>query len=90
MRWLDYPGLWCQGTALHIIQRDDNRQPVFFSHEDYRLYLEFLSDAAHLYDCEIHAYVLTTNHVHLLLTLVDDFSPSRCMQLLGRKYVRYQ
>ena len=30
-----------------------------------------------------------TNHVHLLLTLINSGSISKCMQYLGRLYVRY-
>jgi len=83
------PRIVVPGQALHIIQRGNNRQPIFFCDKDYHLYLGYLSDAARQYDCQIHAYVLMTNHVHLLLTPLHDMSPSRCMQSLGRKYVRY-
>ena len=39
--------------------------------------------------CVIHAYVLMTNHVHLLVTPMDPAGPARLMQSLGRRYVRY-
>jgi putative transposase len=41
------------------------------------------------YGVAIHAYVLMTNHVHLLVTPEDELSTSRMMQQLGRKYVTY-
>jgi len=77
------------GQALHLIQRGNNRQAIFFADADYRFYHEALQDAAQRYGCAVHAYVLMTNHVHLLLTPSTDVSPSRVMQSVGRRYVRY-
>ena len=77
------------GQALHIVQRGNNRQAVFFADEDYRLYLDTMMEAAEKYGCCIHAYVLMTNHVHFLLTPDDEEGPARVMQALGRRYVRY-
>lgn len=34
------------GQALHIVQRGNNRQPVFFAEEDYLFYLEVLGRTA--------------------------------------------
>ena len=50
----------------HIIQRGNNRQATFFAEEDYLFYLDRLCEGAQKYGCSIHAYVLMTNHVHLL------------------------
>ena len=55
------------GLPQHVIQRGNNRQPTFFAADDFRFYLECLKEAATNHHCEIHAYVLMTNHVHLLL-----------------------
>lgn len=77
------------GQTLHIIQRGNNRQAVFYSEADYRFYHECLSSAADRYGCAVHAYVFMTNHVHLLLTPRTESSPSRVMQSIGRRYVRY-
>lgn len=74
---------------LHIIQRGNNRAPCFFADEDYRFYLDSLKDAAIRFGCRIHAYVLMTNHVHLLLTPASAESPSAVLQSVGRRYVRY-
>ena len=52
----------------HVLQRGHNRQPVFFHPDDYQLYLQCLQDAAATYHSVIHAYVLLTNHVHVLMT----------------------
>lgn len=83
------PRLVVPGQALHIIQRGNNRQAVFNADEDYRFYLDALEQAANCYRCAIHAYVLMTNHVHLLLTPSTTEGPSKLMQSVGRRYVRY-
>jgi putative transposase len=77
------------GSAQHVIQRGNNRSACFFTDADYRVYLESLREARETCDCDIHAYVLMTNHVHLLVTPRGDHGVSRMMQSLGRRYVRY-
>ena len=74
---------------LHVVQRGNNRQPCFFTEEDYRFYLHWLKKGAEKYGCDLHAYVLMTNHVHLLLTPRRTDSASKLMQSLGRRYVQY-
>jgi hypothetical protein len=44
-------------------------------------------DAALRHACDVHAYVLMTNHVHLLATPRTVGAVSRMMQMLGRCYV---
>ena len=56
------------GQPQHVLQRGNNRQIIFHAEDDYQFYLEKLHTAAEKYQCDIHAYVLMTNHVHLLMT----------------------
>jgi REP element-mobilizing transposase RayT len=56
------------GIPQHVIQRGHNREPCFYTKHDYLRYLEDLNDAAISNQAAIHAYVLMTNHVHLLVT----------------------
>ena len=77
------------GLPQHVIQRGNNREPCFFSEHDYRCYLEALEDVVVKYDCRIHAYVLMTNHVHMLISPMVDHGISQMMQALGRRYVYY-
>jgi REP-associated tyrosine transposase len=72
----------------HVITRGVDRQPVFFQEQDYSLYLEALQEAAAASDCLIHAYVLMTNHVHLLVTPGRKRSLPLMMQAMGRNYVQ--
>ena len=62
-----HPRFILPGQPQHVIQRGNNRQPIFVTTRDYEFYLEKLMDAANEHECEIHAYVLMTNHVHLLV-----------------------
>ena len=77
------------GQPQHVIQRGNNRDIIFVADEDYRFYLQKLEDACKKYNCDIHAYVLMTNHVHLLLTPQSENGISQVMQSLGRSYVQY-
>lgn len=74
---------------LHVIQRGNNRQAIFFEDQNYVRYRDWLAEAAAQYGCAIHAYVLMTNHVHLLVTPATKESLPRMMQSLGRRYVRH-
>lgn len=77
------------GVPQHVIQRGHNREPCFFGVDDYPRYLEDLRAAAEKNSLHVHAYVLMTNHVHLLVTPEHPFSVMHTLQDLGRKYVRY-
>ncbi|MDW7774225.1 MAG: transposase [Desulfobulbaceae bacterium] len=77
------------GIPHHLIQRGNNRQSCFFADEDYLFYLDWLGDYAKSTGCLIHAFVLMTNHVHLLLTPKEQDSAGSLMKLLGQRYVQY-
>jgi putative transposase len=77
------------GVPVHLIQRGNNRQACFFTDEDYQLYLEWLQQYAYSSGCSVHAYVLMTNHVHLLLTPAEESSVATLMKRLGQRYVQY-
>ncbi len=83
------PRIVLPGQPHHIVQRGNNRSSVFFADDDYRRYLEWLNEAADKYGCAVHAYVLMTNHVHLLLTPAAEEGIAKTLQTLGRRYVRY-
>ena len=84
-----HPRFILPGQPQHVIQRGNNRQPIFVTTRDYEFYLEKLMDAANEHECEIHAYVLMTNHVHLLVSPARIESLGKMMQMLGRYYVQY-
>jgi putative transposase len=59
---------------------------VFFQAQDYTLYRKALRDLPK--KCRVHAYVLMTNHVHLLVTPEQERSLPLMMQAMGRNYVQ--
>ncbi|HEY7841803.1 MAG TPA: transposase [Gammaproteobacteria bacterium] len=83
------PRLYLPGVPCHVVQRGNNRAPCFFAPEDYGVYLTRLAEALERNHTALHAYVLMTNHVHLLLTPSDPLGISRVMQSVGRRYVQY-
>lgn len=83
------PRLVLPGAALHIIQRGNNRGRCFFGDTDHLVYLDMLRECADEAACDIHAYVLMTNHVHLLISPATPASPGTLMQRLGQRYVQY-
>jgi REP element-mobilizing transposase RayT len=56
---------------------------------DYRFFLECLRRAKLKCRCRIYAYVLMTNHFHLLVEPAEIGDLSRFMQSVGRRYVRH-
>ena len=76
-------------VPLHIVQRGNNRQPCFFDEVDHRVYLRALETHAKSYSCAVHAYVLMTNHTHILATPSDREGPARMMKALGQNFTEY-
>jgi putative transposase len=83
------PRLVVPDIPLHIIQRGNNRQNCFYNDSDNLVYLDLLRRAAGGAQCKIHAYVLMSNHVHLLTTPSDENGPASMMKAVGERYVRY-
>ena len=75
------------GAPLHHVVRGNNRGPVFHDDCDRQLYCDLLLQASRRFECQVHAYVLMTNHTHLLLTPTSARAASLLTQWLGRKYV---
>lgn len=83
------PRIHIDGVPLHIVQRGHNREPCFFAEGDYSSYLHWLGEALREAECLLHAYVLMTNHVHLLLTPGKAAAVPKLLISLGRRYVQY-
>jgi putative transposase len=76
------------GYPHHLIQRGNNRQPIFADNADYELLLSILDANAREFKVALHAYVLMSNHFHLLATPETTDGIPRMMQAVGRRYVR--
>lgn len=83
------PRLTIAGLPHHLIQRGNNRQPIFASDDDRRFMLSLLGEAAAWLSVAVHAYVLMDDHFHLLATPADATGLPLLMQAVGRRYVRY-
>ena len=83
------PRIQLDGIPLHIVQRGHNHEPCFFNEQDYQSYLHWLDEALVETQCSLHAYVLMTNHVHLLLTPKKAENVPKLIMSLGRRYVQY-
>ncbi len=77
------------GLPVHVVQRGNNRQVCFAGEPDLKAYVNWLREGAEKFGMVVHAWVFMTNHVHILVTPQAAESVSRCMQYLGRHYVRY-
>ena len=83
------PRMFIPRVPCHVIQRGNNRDVCFYCDDDYLFYLECLKSACKRYHVTVHAYVLMTNHVHLLMQPDDEVGITRVMQSIGRRYVQY-
>lgn len=83
------PRLTVPGYPHHIILRGNNRQAIFAAAEDYRALLQLVEEHAAKCQVAIHAYVLMSNHFHLLATPATSAGIPDMMQSVGRRYVRY-
>ena len=83
------PRFALSGIPQHVIQRGNNREPRFHAVMNYHCYQHDLRKAAEKNHVAIHAYVLMTNHAHVLATPGNPHGVTFMMQDLGRKYVRY-
>lgn len=82
------PRLDVPDVPQHIVQRGINRAACFFEPWHRHFYLGLLRDAAQAADLAIHAYVLMTNHVHILATPRRTGAISTVMQSVGIRYVQ--
>lgn len=73
----------------HIVHRGNNRQRIFHRDGDYLFFSRCVREGAVACEVDIHAYVLMTNHVHLLMTPRETGAISAMMQSVARRYVGY-
>lgn len=81
--------MYFPGLPYHIIQRGNNREACFYEAEDYQFYLVLLEELSQRYKVNIHAYVLMTNHIHLLVTPIEKESVSMMTKVVGSRFAQY-
>ena len=83
------PRFFVPGLTQHVIQRGNNRGAMFREAVDYEMFLLSIAEASLKYDIDVHAYVLMTTHVHLMITPGSATAIPKAMQCIGRRYVLY-
>src|SRR3989338_9946826 len=83
------PRVWFPGAWYHLMARGNNKEPIFFAERDYRKYLQLLSETVQRYECLLHAYVLMTNHVHLMIETGSSHPIWKPVHLLHTSYTSY-
>ena len=73
----------------HVTQRGNRRQKTFFHDEDYRYYIELISEFSLKSRTEIWAYCLMPNHVHLVMMPVEEDGLRATLGEAHRRYTRY-
>jgi putative transposase len=84
-----HPRLVLPSVPLHVIQRGHDRQQCFFVEEDFVFYRQCLQEKAEMVACQVHAYVLMSNHVHLLLSVEEVGQLAWMMKGVGQQYAQY-
>ncbi|TAM41777.1 transposase [bacterium] len=84
------PRLFVLDVPCHVVQRGNNRIPIFLRDKDYLFFLEVLQEAKIKHPCLIYSYCLMPNHFHLLVEpKKEENNISLLIKLVGAKYVRY-
>jgi len=82
------PRIEFEGAFYHVITRGNQRQRVFKDRDDYERYLKILGNYKIQYNYILYAYVLMSNHVHLLIETKEK-PLSRILQGINQSYTIY-
>ena len=72
----------------HVLNRGVEQRVIYLDDEDFQTFLEILCTGCQLYNIQLHAYVLMSNHYHLLIETKDE-NLSRFMKHLNASYAIY-
>ena len=73
-------------VAYHVVNRGNDRQTIFRERFDFMAFMELLEGATRRVAVRIYAYVLMSNHFHLLLKPDNDTALSAYMQWVTGRY----
>jgi putative transposase len=73
------------GTCLHLIQRGDNGRLCFHDDEERAGFRALLKEHSAKAGCDLHAYVMMSNHVHLLVTVHERNAQAPMMKSLAQR-----
>jgi len=79
---IEYEGAW-----YHVMNRGRRSDRIFVGPDDYRLFIDLLKEAIELWNIQISAYCLMSNHYHLLIHTPQG-NLSRCMRHINAVYTQ--
>ena len=68
-----------EGAYYHILSRGNEGREIFYRNEDKGLFLDTLGEMSDRFDVDVFAFVLMSNHYHLLVR-TNPANLSRAMQ----------
>ena len=77
-----------KGALYHILSRGNERRDIFLGDDDYDIFLGVLEEMSYRFEVDIFAYVLMSNHYHLLIQTPDS-NLSMAMQWINVSYATY-
>ena len=77
-----------EGAFYHVTSRGNEKKDIFSSPEDYEQFKTYLYEAREKFDYKLHAYVLMTNHFHLLIE-TPEANLNRLMHYINGSYTGY-
>ena len=76
-----------EGELYHLLSRGNERKDIFLDDKDRRMFLNVIGEMSERFEISIFAYVLMTNHYHILIR-TQRANLSKAMQWLGVTYTR--
>ncbi len=76
-----------EGAYYHLMSRGNDGKEIYLDDDDRRLFLETLSEMSERFEVDIFAYVLMSNHYHLLVQ-TRRANLKKAMHWLGTTYTR--
>jgi putative transposase len=83
------PRHFVPGYPAHLVHRGNNRQDIFHCDGDFRFLWKCLKESSQDFEVAVHAYVMMSNHIHLLVTPRDASAVSKTMHCAARRYAGY-
>lgn len=76
-----------EGALYHVLSRGNEQKDIFWDNEDRVSFLNCMGEMSERFETDIFAYVLMSNHYHILLR-TNRANLSRAMQWMGATYTR--
>lgn len=83
------PRISFPGALFHITVRGNNKGEIFIDKKDYQKFLNILRKYKEEFSFHLYAYVLMSNHFHLLMQIGEKIGLSKIMQVLNTAYTKY-